>query len=567
MKNQEIADIFNKIADALEFKSEDTFRINAYRRAARVISELATSIESIHAKGELREIPGIGEGIAKKIDEYLKTGKMQKLTEVTHDLSDGLLNLLSVQGVGPKTLSLAYKKLGVRSLDDLKQVIDDGRLAKLPMMGERKVANIDRGVALFSKFKGRMLLGRALPLVDEIIELLKTKPGIKQISPAGSLRRMQETVGDIDILVTGEHPQKIIDYFIHLPQVKNVLAAGETKASIILDGERQVDLRVVEESSYGAALQYFTGSKAHNIRLRGMAKERGLKINEYGVFKDDRRLAGETEKDVYQTLKLPWIPPELREDRGEIEAALNGQLPDLVNYDALRGDLHIHSHYSDGASSIEAIALEAKRLDYEYICITDHSRVARYAGGLSVAKLAQQVEEIKQVNRHLKGITVLAGTEMDILADGEVDFPNEVLKKLDFVIGSIHSGFKQNVTARILKAMENPYVNVIAHPTGRLISTREGYKDLDLEAVFKKAAQTKTALEINAFPDRLDLNDINVKRAKELGICFTIGTDTHRVDMMKYAHMGLAVARRGWLTQADILNTYPLVQLKRMLRS
>ncbi len=567
MKNREIADIFSKIADALEFKSEDTFRINAYRKAARVISELATSIESVHAKDELREIPGIGEGIARKIDEYLKTGKIQKLTEVTEDLSDGLLDLLSVQGVGPKTLSLAYKKLGVRNLDDLKRVIQNGKLAKLPMMGERKVSNIARGVALFSKFKGRMLLGRALPLVDEIIGLLKTKPGINQISPAGSLRRMQETIGDIDILATGNNPKEIIGHFTHLPQIKNVLAAGETKASVILDGEHQVDLRVVEEASYGAALQYFTGSKAHNIRLRGMAKERRLKINEYGVFKDERCIAGKTEEEVYQTLKLPWIPPELREDRGEIEAAVNGQLPDLVNYDALRGDLHIHSHYSDGASSIEAIALEAKRLGYEYICITDHSQAASYAGGLNVAKLAQQVEEIKQVNARLKGITVLAGTEMDILADGEVDFPNEVLKKLDFVIGSIHSGFKHNVTARVLKAMENPYVNVIAHPTGRLISTREGYKDLDLEAVFKKAAQTKTALEINAFPDRLDLNDINAKRAKELGVCFTIGTDTHRVDMMKYAHLGLAVARRGWLAQADILNTYPLIQFKRMLHS
>jgi DNA polymerase (family 10) len=567
MKNKEIADIFNKIADALEIKGEgDTFRINAYHKAARVISDLPNSIESVHAEGKLQDIPGIGEGIAKKIDEYLKTGKMKKLEEVTRNLPAGLLDLLAIQGLGPKTISLAYKKLGVKNLADLQKVIKDGSLAELPTMGDKKVENISRGIALMVHNQGRILLGLAWPIVDEIVKELKAKKDIRQIAPAGSLRRMQETIGDIDILTSGDNPKNIIDHFIHLSQVKEILAAGDTKASVILNNGLQADLRVVEEKSFGAALQYFTGSKDHNVRLRGLAKDQGLKINEYGVYKGERWIAGKTEEDVYKTLGLPLIPPELRTDRGEIDAALANKLPKLVDYNDLKGDIHMHSHYSDGASSIEDLARQAKSLGYEYIAITDHSKHASYAGGLSLERLAKQAEEIKEVNNRVKDITVLAGTEVDILADGGIDWPNEVLKKLDIVLASVHSGFKQNVTARILKAMEHPYVDVINHPTGRLISTREGYEALDLDAIFKQAAKTRTAMEINAFPDRLDLNDINVKRAKELGARFTIGTDTHRLEMMHFAYLGIAVARRGWLTKDRILNTASLPDFRKLLK-
>ncbi|MEK7448279.1 MAG: DNA polymerase/3'-5' exonuclease PolX [Planctomycetota bacterium] len=580
-QNKEIAEIFSRIADALEFKNENTFRVNAYRRAARTILDSSLNLKSFYEQDKLQEIPGIGAGMSLKIAEYFKTSQVKKLAEATRGIPPGFLNLLKIQGVGPKTLRLAYEKLKVKNLDNLKKVIDNGRLARLPGMGERKVDIIARGIAIFSPdgYRGRLLLGTALPLVEEIIQSLREKLSIKRciyglnkirIIPAGSLRRMQETIGDLDILATGDSYREIIEIFTRLPQVKEILAAGTTKASVLLSsasgGDHQVDLRVVEPDSFGAALLYFTGSKAHNIKLRGLAKSQGLKINASGLFSGAKKIAGLTEEEIYRTMGLPWIPPELREDRGEIELARKNKLPALIQYNDIKGDSHVHSHYSDGFNTIEAIARAARKYNYEYIAITDHSRSASYARGLSPAQLIKQAEEIKLVNKKIKDITVLGGTEVDILKDGQVDFPEDVLKQLDLVVASIHSGFQHEATERILRAMDHPYVNVIGHPTGRLIGQREGYAGLDLEKIFKKAAQTGTALEINSFPDRLDLNDLQIKRAKELGARFVISTDSHRLEMLDFIRLGIATARRGGLTKKDVLNTYPLAEFKKLMK-
>lgn len=561
MKNKELALIFEKIGDALEFKGENPFKIIAYRKAARILNDLTEDIEVIHRQGTLRDIPGIGEGIAKKIDEYLRTGKMKKYEEVTGDLPDGLLELMEIPSLGPKTLSLAHKKLGVSNLEDLRRVIEDGSLAELPGMGQKKAENILKGIERFEVSRRRISLGDAFPLVMSVVNELKQLKEIKQISPAGSLRRLKETIGDIDILVAGDKGREIIGAFTHLPEVAEILAKGETKGSVVMRGGQQVDLRVVPEDSYGAALQYFTGSKAHNIKLRYMARERGLKISEYGVFKGEKKIAGETEEEVYGTLGLPWIPPELREDRGEIEAALEGKLPSLVDETDIKGDLHVHSKYSDGSASIEELAREAMRLGYEYIAICDHSKSVKYAGGLPEDKLLKQLEEIAELNGKLKDFTILSGTEVDILQDGSLDYPDHILERLDLVVAAIHIGFKQRCTERMLQAMENPHVDVIAHPTGRLISSREGY-EIEINRIIEKAAETITALEINAYYDRLDLNDINARRAKEYGVKLSIGTDAHHKHQLWMMKLGVGVARRGWLEPKDLLNTLPADKLK-----
>jgi len=554
MKNREIAEIFEKMADILDFKGENPFKINAYRKAARVIGDLRDDIEAIYKQGKLKDIPGVGTGIAKKIEEYLTTGKMTKYEEVAKGVPDGLVELLSIQDLGPKTLAAAYDKLGVNNLDDLKRVIEDGSLAALPGMGAKKVENIRRGVKLYLASRGRIPLGIAFPLVEGIISQLEQMEEVIQICPAGSLRRMKENIGDIDILATGHNGEQIIDRFTHLPQVTEILIAGGTKGSVIVEGGTQVDLRVVDPDSYGAALQYFTGSKAHNIHLREIAKSRGLKINEYGVFRGEEKIGGKDEKDVYSALGLPWIPPEMREDRGEIEAAFSNSLPCLISEDEVLGDLHVHSKYSDGTASIEDIALKARELGYQYIAICDHSQSAKYAGGLSEQELLEQMEHIKDVNRKISGIYVLSGAEVDIKGDGSLDYPDELLSKLDIVIAAIHSGFKKNVTERMVKAMENPHVDIVAHPTGRLISAREGY-EVDVDRIMRKAAQTNIVLEINAYYDRLDLSDVNCRKAKELGIRLAIGTDAHHLDQLWAIKLGVAVARRGWLEREDVINT------------
>ena len=565
MKNRTIAAMFEHMADVLEFQGKLSFKVNAYRKAARVIGDLRDDIEVVWKEGALRQIPGVGEGIAKKIDEFLKSGRMSKYEEVTKSIPEGLIELMSIQGLGPKTLALIHREFGVKGLGDLKKVIASGALESLPGMGPKKVENILRGIQLQAARHGRISLGIALPLVESIVGQLKEAHGVLHVSPAGSLRRMREDIGDVDILTTGHTGGGIIGHFVHLDHVEEVLAAGETKGSVIVEGGIQVDVRVVKPDSYGAAMQYFTGSKAHNIRLRGIARDRGLKINEYGVFRGEKKVGGKAEEDIYAALGLSWIPPEMREDRGEVELAESDRLPRLVGYDDVRGDLHVHSRYSDGSATLEEIASRAKEVGYEYVAICDHSESVTYAGGVSPTRLVEKIEQIRAVNERISGITLLSGIEVDIKGDGTLDCSNVLLGRLDIVVAAVHSGFKKNVTARMLKAMDNPHVDVIAHPTGRLISSREGY-DVDMNAVMRKAAETGTALEINAHYDRLDLNDVSSRKAKQMGVRLAIGTDAHHIDQLWMMKLGVAVARRGWLERSDVINTYPLRKLLRILQ-
>ncbi len=563
MKNNELASLFARIGDALEIKGEMGFKIIAYRKAARVLEDLTEDIEKVAREKRLQEIPGIGSGIAKKIEEYLQTGKMKKYEEALSGLQESLLELLEIQNLGARTIHLAHKELGVKSLKDLKRVIDDGSLAQLYGLGEKKAQNIKKGIEIYEQAQERIPIFEAVTIVEEVIDHLKKSPYVNRFSPAGSLRRMKETVGDIDILVTGKERAEIIRYFTQFPGISRVLAAGDTKGSVMIStqkGERQVDLRIVDESEYGAALQYFTGSKAHNIKLRSMAREKGLKISEYGVFRGEKKIAGYDEQEVYKTLNLPLIPPEMREDRGEVEFALNGELPKVVDYSDIRGDLHVHSHYSDGALTLRELATEAKKMNYEYIAICDHSQSARYAHGLSPQRLKEQIQEIDLINQDLKGIKLLKGVEVDILPEGGLDLPDELLKELDIVVAAIHSGFKRNVTERILHAMDNPYVTIIAHPTGRLISKREGY-DMDIEKILQGAQDKGKALELNAYYDRLDLNEYYLKKAKEQKIKIGIGTDTHYVGGFQMMRFGVGIARRAWLEKKDILNCHSYQQL------
>ena len=562
-KNRVIADMFNRMADILEFQGEGPFKVNAYRKAARVIKDLQENIESLGRANQLKSIPGVGAGLAKKIDEFLKTGWMSKYEEIVQSVPPGLIDLLGIQNLGPKTLALAHEQLGIEDLNGLKRAIDDGRLANLPGMGQKKAENILKGIELREKGSGRIPLGQALAVVEDIIHQLRSLPNIGRIYPAGSVRRMQETVGDIDILIETGEGEDVIRAFTSLPQVTRELSSGKTKGSVLVEGDIQIDVRAIDRDSYGSALQYFTGSQAHNIRLRGIAKQKGMKISEYGIFRGEEKIGGGTEEEIYEALGMPWIPPELREDRGEVEAALGDDLPELVDLYDINGDLHVHTRWSDGTTTIEEMAQKAITLGYSLIAICDHSRSAAYAGGLTPERLEEQIGKIHALNERMENFRILAGTEVDIRSDGSLDFPDELLSRLDIVIAAIHSGFKQNVTQRIISAAQNPLVTIIAHPTGRLINQREGY-DVDLERVMQACSDTGTAMEINAFGERLDLNDINVRRAKEYGIRLAIGTDAHHPEDLASMRLGIGVARRGWLKKSDVMNCRTAEELLKM---
>ena len=563
MKNKELADLFERMADILEFKGENPFKISAYRKASRIIGDLTQDVEEIAESGKLKGIPGIGEGMAQKVVEYLKTGKISKFEEVKKGVPDELIAIMDIPGMGPKTLSMLHKEKGISNLSQLEKASEDGSLLGLFGMGEKKIENIKRGIQLLKQSKGRMNLGLAFPVAKRIVETLRQKTGSKKIEWAGSLRRMKENIGDIDILATGPDKEKIVHAFTHLPEVKEVLASGETKASVIAEGGTQIDLRVVEEDSYGAALQYFTGSKGHNIHLRGIAKAKGIKINEYGVFKGNKKIAGKEEKDVYRSLGMAWIEPELREDRGEIEAAQEKRLPKLVQESEIKGDLHVHSKWSDGTSSIEEIAQAAQKRGYQYVAICDHSKSLRIAHGLDESRLMKQIEEIDRINEKLKGFQILKGTEVDILTDGKLDFSEKILEKLDIVVAAIHSGFKQDkakMTKRIVRALENPFVNIIAHPSGRLLGARDPY-EVEMDELMEAVKKYGKALEINAYFERLDLDDVHCRKAKEMGVRVGIGTDAHHLDQMWMMSLGVAVAKRGWLEAKDVLNTLSLKEI------
>jgi len=568
MKNREIARLFHKMADILEFKGDMPFRINSYRHAARVIEDMTEDIAHVAARKQLRDIEGIGEGLAKKIDEYLATGTMAKYEEVRKDVPDGVIALLAISSLGPKTAALLHKELGVNNVDDLEKAVREGRVRQLSGMGEKKEENILRGIRLYRAAHERLPLGVALPLVDRIIAELKRDTSITRVDPAGSLRRMQETIGDIDILACGDDGRQIIERFTRMPGVQEILACGDTKGSVIVEEDMQVDLRVVDRGCYGAALQYFTGSKEHNVRLREFAREKGYKLNEYGIFKGDQKVGGRDEEEMYGKLGLAFIPPVLRQDRGEIEAALAGKLPDLVELADVRGDLHVHSTWSDGASSIAEIAEAAQMKGYQFVAVCDHSQSLRVGRGLSIDAVFKKREEIRKVQAAYPKLRVLFGTEVDIKSDGTLDYPDEVLEEFDVVIAAIHSGFREpeeQITARILGAVENPHVDIIAHPTGRLISSREPYA-VDLEKVFTAAARTGTLMEINSYYDRLDLSDVLVRRARELGVRFSLGTDSHHTEQFWTMRLGVSVAQRGWLEKEDIINCLPAAKITGFFR-
>lgn len=565
MKNDEIAEIFDRLGDILEFKGEMVFKVASYRKAARTLRDTAEDIAVIVAEKRLSELSGIGKGMAEKIEEYLKTGKIKKYEDEIKGYSPEFLRMLQIPGLGPKSLAVIHSNLKVTNIDELDAACRDGRVSELPGMGAKKAENIRKGIEFLRQASKRIPLGVALPVAERIVLAVKAFDSVERAEMAGSLRRMRETIGDIDILASSSDPEEAIRSFTTMPQVKRVLAAGTTKASVIVEGNQQIDLRVVGEESFGAALLYFTGSKAHNVKLRDIAKGQGLKINEYGVFRGKRKMGGREEADIYKAVDLVWIPPELREDRGEIEAAGENALPELVALDQMRGDLHVHSDYSDGNATIEQLARRAEELGYEYIAVTDHSQSLKIARGLTVERVKEKLDKIRKLNAGLKLLRLLAGTEVDILSSGEIDYPDDVLAKFDWVVASIHSGFKQpgeKITQRVVSAMEHPLVDCIAHPTGRQIGKRSPY-EVDMEKIIQKAAETQTAIEINANYDRLDLDDIWCRRAKKYGVRLAIGTDAHRLEHFGMIRLGVAVARRGWLEPSDVLNTLPLKKLRR----
>lgn len=569
MKNQEIARIFNEIADRLELKDENPFRIRAYRRAALNIESLSKRVEDIPKK-ELMEIPGIGKDLADKIEEYLTTGKIKAYEDLKAELPAGLLTLLTVPSLGPKTAKQLYEQLHVKSLDELERLAVEHKLRELPNIRAKTEENILKGIQMIKRGKERQPIGKVLPIANDIYEQLKKKAPVANLDIAGSIRRWKDTIKDIDLLATSNNPDEVMNIFVNLPRVKEVLAHGPTKSSVIINEGLQVDLRVVEKGAYGAALAYFTGSKEHNIKLREIAIRKGLKLNEYGIFreKDNKKVGGEREEDVYRVLGLPYIPPELREDQGEVEAAMKGKLPNLVTLKDIRGDLHVHSKWSDGAHTFEQVAEAARKRGYAYIAITDHSKGLGVAHGLTVERLREQGKELDALNKKMRGFKILKGTEVDIRSNGSLDLPDEALKDLDIVVASIHSGFnqsKEQLTYRIVSAMKNPYVSIIAHPTGRLIGERDAY-ELDIDEIFSVAKETGTAIEINASPFRLDLTDMYVKKAKGMGILIAINTDTHVTNQFEYMSYGVSIARRGWLEKDDIVNTRDAAKLLQHLK-
>jgi len=572
MKNTAIAKVFHDIADLLELKGETPFKVRAYQRAASAIEHLPKEIEIILEEGgDLKQVACIGEAIARKTAELVTTGELGYYENLKAEFPEGITNLLSVPGVGPKIASRLSLELGIKSVNDLDEAIRDGRVATLPRLGQKTAGNILHGIQALRRKDQRILIGEALPVVEEVLEALRPLPGVKNLTAAGSLRRFKETIGDIDLMGTADDPQKTIEAFIALPQTREVLAHGPTKASVILPGGLQADLRMVEHDSFGSLLQYFTGSKQHNVRLRLRGQKQGLKLSEYGItdLARDRLEKFDAEEAFYHRLGLQYIPPELREDQHEIEAAAEGAIPRLLELSDIRGDLHTHTRQSDGKDTIEDMAAKAKALGYEYLAITDHSGSRHIPPGLNVERLRNQIDSIRQLGGRMNGVRILSGIEVDIRADGSLDLPQEILAELDIVIAAIHSAMarsREQITKIIIGAIENPHVDIIAHPTCRLIGEREPIA-VDLEAVFQAAAKYGKALEINATPDRLDLKDIHIYRARELGVKLVLGTDAHRTGQMEFMRFGVGIARRGWCQPQHILNTRPLDEMLGLLHA
>ena len=559
MTNTDVARAFNELANLLDFKGEDTFRVQAYRRVARTVAELPEDVEAVAARGELAGLPGVGDAMADKLQELLGTGRLALRAELAAEVPETLLRLLDVPTLGPKKIALLWKERGIRSLEDLKAALDNGTLIGLRGFGAKSLEHIERGVEFLERSAGLTRLGDAWRVSTQIREAVLAIPGVQQVARSGALRRGCETVRGLDMLCVTDNPAPVLHHFTGLPFVKQVLAVGATWASVMIDvyvgHSMQVALRVVPDKNFGAAWQYFTGNGAHNARLRELAGRRGWTLSEQGLISGKRLVAAKTEEEIYAALNVPWIPPEMREDTGEL--SLDEVPADLVSVERMRGDMHMHTTASDGRHTLEEMALADRERGYQYICITEHSQSSAIAGGLRVPELLEHVAAIRAAGEKLEDIQLLAGTEVDILADGSLDYPDDVLAKLDFVVASIHSGLGYDVesnTRRTIAAMHNHFVNCIGHPTGRLINERDSIP-LDIEAVCREAVRTGTALEINANYYRLDLRDQHARVARDHGATLVINTDAHAVNQLDQMHFGVLTARRAWLRDHDVLNT------------
>jgi DNA polymerase (family X) len=562
--NFAIARLFYEMAALLETRDESVFRVRAYQRAAQTLEALVEDVAAVAARGGLTALPGIGRDLAARIEEYLATGRIAQLDALRAERPAGFLALLEIRGLGPRTARALWEQLGVDSVERLEALCRSGQIIGVAGIREKTCQNILKGIDRWRLGRTRTGLATARGIAAQVAEVLRAQGGVERLEVAGSLRRMRDTVKDIDLLVTSTEPERVLRTFAALPSVAEIVAQGPTKATVRHQEGLTIDLRVVEPEAFGAALQYFTGSKEHNVRVREMASRRGLRISEYGVFDEatGARVAGATEEDVYATVGLPWIPPELRENQGEIEAARDGRLPALVTVDDIRGDLHAHTDWSDGHHSLERLVAAAEARGYEYVIVSDHSRSLTIAKGLGVEELRAQRAMIRGLQPRFR-VRILAGTECDILADGTLDFPDEALAELDVVLAAVHSRFQQSraeMTARIVRALGHPSVNILAHPTGRRIGSREPY-DVDLEAVLAAAREHGKAVEINASPERLDLHDTHARRAAALGVPVAINTDTHYLRELDHLALGVGVARRAWLEPGQVLNARPLPSL------
>lgn len=570
VQNAEIAARFEQLADLLELDGANPFRVRAYRNAARLIRGHSRSLAELLEEGaDLAELPGIGADLAGKIAVLVRTGRLPLLEKMAKKVPAPLVAMTRIEGLGPKRAQALYKALRIRSLEDLARAARSGRIRELPGFGARTEQLIATRAARAATAEHRLRLADAEQVARPLVAYLRGIEGVQDVEVAGSFRRRRETVGDLDVLVSAARGAGVMERVVRYEDVAEVDAQGGTRATLRLRNGLQVDVRVVPAAAFGSALHYFTGSKAHNIAIRRMAMARGLKLNEYGVFRGERRVGGRTEAEVFAAVGLPVIAPELREDRGEIEAARRGRLPQLVRLEDLRGDLHCHSRATDGRDTIEAMAKAAAARGYEYLSINDHSRHVTVAHGLDRKRLLAQIRAIDRLNARLDRITVLKSVEVDILEDGRLDLPDSVLKELDFTVCAIHYGFgysRARQTARILRAMDNPYFSILAHPTGRLINARDAC-DIDLERVLEAARERNCVMELNAQPDRLDLDERGCRLAKEIGVKVAISTDAHRVADLDLARLGVDQARRGWLEPGDVVNTLPLTDLRRVLQS
>lgn len=573
MTNLEIARVFMQVADLLELQGEDHFRVDAYRRVAQQIETTSENLVYLHDRHALRDIPGVGAAIAAKLEELIDTGRLRYLEELQAQIPPGVPAMMEIPGLGPKKVRALWQGLGVTSIDELEAAARAHRVRTLPGFGAKTEEKILKGIERYRVHRERLRLGEALPYAEQLRDALLAAAGdaIGHLEIAGSARRRLETVGDLDFVATSTDPERVMEAFVHLPQVREVSLQGPTRTTVLTDVGLTVDLRIVAPESFGALLQHFTGSKRHNIHLREMAQRRGATINEYGLFdahSGERLVPGDEEANVYRFLEMPCIPPELREDQGELEAAQQDALPKLVELEDVRGDLHAHTRWSDGASSVAEMADAARELGYDYLALTDHSPSLEVAHGLSVERLLKRAEEIDDYNAREKRFRVLNGTECDIKSDGALDYPSDILEQLDLVVASVHSRFGmsgEEMTTRVVNAIESGAVHILGHPTGRIINRRDPY-DLDLERVFEAARRTDTAIEINAFPDRLDLRDVDARAAKEHGVRLALGSDSHHARHLPLIRYGVFTARRAWLEANDLLNTRSTDRLLRWLR-